>query len=95
MPKGPTARFAIDADALVAYLDARSERVVDGTPKRSRKLINGLPVGANDSRIIRRWRTGIATVTKEAAIRLLDHYQITLEDFIDACPTNPIIRGVL
>lgn len=95
MAKGPTARFAIDAAALVGYLDARTEHVSSGTPKRTRRLINGLPVDANAARIIRRWRAPGTTVTRDAAVRMLDRFQMTLDDFIDSQPTNPIIRGVL
>jgi hypothetical protein len=94
---GPASRRAVDPDALVDYLTAKQHYVEDGTPKRRRLCINGIPVSANDARMIRRWRSGrIEGITVGAAAALLRRYDLTPFQYAAWCATlgrRPTIRG--
>lgn len=71
--RGRAARFAYSAADLVALLDSHTTYELGGTPRRKRRLINGVALDQDtDARIIRRWRSGqIEGVTKAAAERML------------------------
>ncbi|MGZ6854890.1 MAG: hypothetical protein ACXVGC_12650 [Mycobacteriaceae bacterium] len=81
MTRGRAARVAVDAKVLVAFIDAHSEYRVDGNPRRRRHYINGVCLDQdNSARIIRRWRTKIEGVTPQAADRLLEQVNLSLND---------------
>lgn len=82
MRTGSTAKRAIDPVVLVAFLDERTTYVVDGTPPRRTRRLNGHRVSQDgDARIIRRWRSGrFDGVTVPAVKALLDRYSLPLSE---------------
>lgn len=96
---GPAARNAINPHALVLFVDAWSEYVVSGWPKRTRLTVNGIAIAENDARMIRRWRVGqIKGVTVRSASTLLKRYGLTLGQYATYCKQNnfaPTLRGKL
>jgi hypothetical protein len=96
---GPAARNAINPPALVSFIDAWSELVYGGYPKRWRLTINGTPISVNDARMVRRWRQGnIKGVTTPSAAALLDRYGLTFAMFTEYCEQKflrPTLRGKL
>ena len=96
---GPAARNAIDPRVLVHFIDAWSEHVNGGYPRRTRLTINGTRVSVSDARVIRRWRQGnIKGVTVPAAQALLARHDLTLAMFVVYCEQHyfvPTLRGKL
>jgi hypothetical protein len=95
--RGCTAKLAIDAKQLVAFIDFHSEYRLLGDPKRRRATVNGVPWNSDtDARTIRRWRHKTDTVTKGAAERMLARFNLTLDEFTYWCSVRnikPTIRG--
>jgi hypothetical protein len=100
-PGGPASRNAINPAALVAFIDAWTEHVFDGYPKRTRLKINGTPITETDARMVRRWRKGdIKGVTIFSAEALLERHGLALPQFAVYCeqldpPLQSTLRGKL
>lgn len=99
MPRGPGSKVALDPAVLVAFVESLSWYVVDGIPRRRRLLINNRRVCDLDARIIRRWRSGtIASVTVDAASKLLANHDLTLQDlkaYAAVSHQKHVLRGQL
>lgn len=81
MTRGRAARIALDAKVLVDFIDAHTVYRTDGNPTRRRRYVNGVCLHQdNAARIIRRWRSKIEGVTPQAADRLLEQCNLSLND---------------
>lgn len=81
MTRGRAARVAVDSKVLVDFIDHHTTYRTDGNPRRKRRFINGVCLHQdNGARIIRRWRSKIEGVTPQAADRLLEQCNLTLDD---------------
>lgn len=77
--RGRAARQAIDPESLIVYINDHASTATSGSPRRTRKLINGIPITTNDNRTLRRWASGsIEGVTLAAAEAFLHRYELTL-----------------
>lgn len=94
----PTSRVALCGPSLVAFLLAHEEMKESGHPRRTRRFINNILVTPDtDGRIMRRWDSG-TTVTKAAAARLLQKFNLTLGGFAAWCEDTghtTTIRGTI
>jgi hypothetical protein len=83
MSRGRAARVAIDPETFLAYLDERTSTITAGSPRRTRRILNGHTIDqANDGRMLRRWRSGtIEGITQPAVERFLARYDLTFNDF--------------
>lgn len=84
MPRGRAARVAIDPETFISFIDTNTAVVTGGSPRRTRRLLNGIIVDqSNDGRMIRRWRSGtIEGITQPSAESFLSRYDLTLQDFV-------------
>lgn len=82
--KGRAARVAVDPETFISFLDTNTAIVTGGSPRRTRRILNGHTIGqANDGRMIRRWRSGqIEGITKQSAENFLGRYGLTFQDFV-------------
>lgn len=96
---GPASRNAINPAALVSFVDAWSEYMNGGYPRRNRLLVNGTPITETDARMVRRWRKGdIEGVTLKSARTLLDRYGLTFDMLVTYCDQTEqshLLRGSL
>jgi hypothetical protein len=77
------ARPLLDPKHLTEFVQANTEYVASGFPRRERRFINGRPLldRDTDARVLRRWATSSGGVRPKAAERLLGRYGLTLADF--------------
>lgn len=99
MTRGRAARVAVDAKVLVDFIDAHTEYRSDGNPVRYRRYINGVCLHQdNSARVIRRWRSKIEGVTPQAADRLLEQCNLSLNDlatWANEQGREHVLRGVI
>lgn len=94
---GPAARRALDPAVVVAFLEAHTERVTGGHPRRTRRLVNGRVMTINHSRVVRRWKaTPPDGVTLSGVSSLLRAHRLTLNDLVVWATANDrdaVLRG--
>lgn len=82
MRLGCTARAAMDPAVLLAFVEHHTEYRHGGHPRRTRRMVNGFFVGQGDpARTLRRLRSArFATVSVSGAARLLESFNLTIDD---------------